>query len=108
MPDVAEVRKAAKRLVRTNSKAEPTVEEIWLFPDEEEIRLIEFNRIVSPDIEIVPFHFPADPANEVAFPIAVAVANPQDRRLSPPEGWGSWENAVRLYSKRSKGNNEVE
>lgn len=93
------VRETAVRLADANREAEPSITEIWFFPDDQEVRLIELNPVVEEGVEeIAPFHFSPDPLDAIFYPIAVALLNPQDhRRLKLPEGWGTWEQAERLY-----------
>ncbi len=90
---------AAKRLAAANADAEPAIQEIYWFPDEDEIRLIEIDETAVPYEDfIAPFYFPADPEGHIPFRSALAMVTPDDKkRLPPPEGWGAWEDAVRIW-----------
>lgn len=97
------IKEAAQRLADLNAEAVPEIQEIWLFPNDREIRLIEVHPLLPPDDEIIPFHFPADPVNGVGYPIAVALVSFVNRELHLPEDWGSWDSAKCLYTRTADG-----
>lgn len=96
-----DIRTAANRLAEHNVQDEPNVKEIYLFPCEDEIRLIELDTTALPDKEgIYPFYFRADPQGGIPFPCAIALIQPDDKsKLTPPQEWGTWDDSVRIWPK---------
>ncbi len=93
-----DIQTAAQRLAEANVAAAPEIQEIYLFPDKEEIRLIEIDSTTLPGEKITPFYFNLDPAEGIPFRSAIAAILPAEKqRLSPPPGWGSWESAIRIW-----------
>lgn len=89
---------AAGRLARNNAESDPAVEEIYLFPSPDQIRLIELDPNVAPSGQIEPFYFGADPASGLDFASAIALIRPEERgTLSPPAGWGDWDEAELIW-----------
>ncbi len=96
----AEIRIAAQKLAEANAASASETQEIYLFPDSEEIRLIETDPTTLPSEKIIPFYFSADPAEGIPFRSAIALILPDEKgQLSPPAGWGSWETAIRIWPK---------
>lgn len=106
--DSAEVEKMAMRLAVENADAVTDIQEIWFFPNEQEIRLIEINSSIAPDEEISPFHFPAAPNDGYFLPIAVALINPESKTLPLPDSWGKWEDGKIVYKKVKKADDNLE
>ena len=97
---VDDMRAAAQRLAELNAASEPAIREIYLFPAENEIRLVEVDETALPrgDEQIAAYHFGPDPHGEIKYPSAIALVRPEDQeRLWPPEGWGSWEGAEVIW-----------
>jgi len=92
-----EVVAQAKKIADTSRKAEPTIEEIYVFPSDHEIRLIEVDPVTAVSDLIAPFYFDPDPDEGITFPCAIAVIRPEEKdRLSPPEDWGRWDDARKI------------
>ena len=91
------IQSAARELARGHANSEPGIQEIYLFPSEEEIRLIEIDATTYPSEAITPFYFRRDPVNGLPFPTAIALIRPEERRLPPPEDWGEWDQATRIW-----------
>ena len=89
---------AARKLAAYNVEAAPETEAIYFFPHPEEIRLIETDPVTLSDAEIIPYHFGPSPKNGIPFPSSVALIRPEEAfYLPPPLGWGTWEDAVKLW-----------
>jgi hypothetical protein len=83
----------ALRLARHHAEIEPSIQRIYLFPSEEEIRLVEVDEDVPATHGAVmePWYFNSDPPR-IDFPSGVALIRPdEDRIIQPPEGWGNWD-----------------
>lgn len=92
-----EIHHSAHALAAANAEAEPSIEEIYWFPSATEIRLVELDRNMMRSGQVVPFYFGPDPAGGVRFPSAIALIHPDERHLQPPDGWGRWEDAERIW-----------
>ena len=92
-----EVRAAALEIVRENREADPDIQEVYLFPDEEEIRLVYVDPGTMPhrgDNSIAPFYFGRDLQSGLPYRSAIALIRPEERAaLLPPEDWGTWADA---------------
>jgi len=90
----------ARRIAKSNWEAEPEIEQTYLFPAEDEVRLIHLDSGTPASREgesIAPFYFGSNHSNGVPYLLAVALIRPEEMaRLSPPEGWGSWSDAIAL------------
>lgn len=96
--EAADIEQAARRMAATNVEAAPETEAIYFFPAEDEIRLIETDPTTLPSAEAVPYYFGAAPKSGIPFRSSVALICPEEAfRLAPPPGWGTWEDAVRLW-----------
>ncbi len=92
-----EVKSAALEMARHNLEADPTLQAVYLFPAEDEIRLIYLDPVTSPSKEaphIHPFYFGRDIPGGMLFRSAIALILPEKRfTLLPPEEWGTWNDA---------------
>ena len=92
-----DLRAAALKMVRENHEADPLLEEAYLFPANEEIRLvyIDPNTLPQRAAEFVkPFYFGRDLQSGLLFRSAIALIRPEERySLLPPEDWGTWNDA---------------
>ncbi len=92
------IEEAARKLTDYNVEAAPETEAIYFFPHPDEIRLIETDPTTLPDAEIIPYHFGASPQSGIPFRSSVALIRPEEAfRLPLPPGWGTWEDAVKLW-----------
>jgi len=94
------VREAAEDLVRANLEAAPEVTKVYLFPSDDEIRLIYVDPTtmpLHPGDAIAPFYFGASRNLERpsdAYTAAIAVIRPEEvEKARLPEGWGDWVRA---------------
>src|SRR5438270_12642126 len=92
-----EIRQAARRLAEANVAVEPEMEAIYLFPSDEEIRLVEVEPGMIRSEQIIPYHFGPDVEDGTPFPMAIALIHPDDITLPPPEEWGSWDDAELIW-----------
>jgi hypothetical protein len=93
------VKRQAEELAADNRTAEPEIEDIFWFPDENEVRLVEVMPSIPPshDGRIHPFYFRADPSENLPAPSGIALIRPEEcRRLELPKKWGTWDSAVSL------------
>ena len=92
------IRAAAQKLADYNLEAAPETEAIYLFPHPDEIRLIETDPTTLSDAEIVPYYFGAAPKSGIPYRSLIALIRPDEAfRLPLPLGWGTWEDAVKLW-----------
>jgi hypothetical protein len=96
--ELVSIDEAAKKLACDNAKSADDVIEIYRFPSSEKILLVELtNNAISGD-QIDPFYFAADHQGGVPYPSGIALIRPDEKeRLLPPESWGSWNDAQRIW-----------
>jgi len=97
--DKNQVEIQARLLAQENKKAEPSIEKIFWFPDNKEIRLIETETTVpklgSGSVE--PFYFDPSPDDKLTVPSGIALIHPNDYgKLTLPDGWCEWTEAKEL------------
>ena len=98
--DLREIREHARKLAEANAEAEPSISDAYWFPAEDEIRLIEIDRETATSDCVMPFYFGEDPEGEIPVPSGIAIIRPEEKdTLSPPEGWGTWDDAERIWSR---------
>lgn len=92
------MKEAARRLARQHKENEPEIIEIWLFPDDEMIRLVEVAENEMPPGEdnfIRPYYF--GPNEEVQYNTGIALIREEDvKKVNTPEGWCDWSKAIRI------------
>lgn len=94
-----DIRKQALLLAEEARRTDPDISKFYWFPANDEVRLIEVTTKIPPsrDNQVQPFYFPPAPKQNMAAPSGVAlILDGEDRKLSPPKGWGGWETAVEL------------
>ena len=93
----SDVRAAALEIVRENREGDPAIQEVYLFPDEAEIRLVYVDPNTIPhqgDDLVTPFYFGRDLQSGLPYRSAIALIRPEERAtLRPPENWGTWTDA---------------
>lgn len=97
-----EIVKYARELADYSVGFEPAIKEIYLFPADDEIRMIYVDPTTLPSEETpTPFYNPPDPQGGIPYPYIVAIILPEEKGLLQlPKDWGDWASAVLLY--RSK------
>jgi len=93
------IKRQAELLAADNLEANPSIEAIYWFPDEEEIRLIEVeaNMIPSHSGSLEPFYFAPALRENLPSPIGLAVIRPEEvGTLTLPDEWGDWTMAIPL------------
>ena len=67
MGDRQAIRRQAERLARANREAEPTISDVYWFPDDEVVRLVEIDELVpsSPDGKVHPFRVRPSPRDDL-------------------------------------------
>lgn len=91
------VERQARYLAADNYKVEPTIQRVYWFPNEDEVRLVEVTPIIPPSLEgeVRPFYFAPSPEDALPSPSAMAMIQPDEFGvLRLPTGWGGWEAAV--------------
>ena len=99
MTSRASVRQQAESLAKANREADPDIGDIYWFPADDEIRLVEVVRTPVPTSgdELEPFYFAPVPADGIDLRSAVALINLEEAgKLKLPTGWGTWNNAKKL------------
>jgi hypothetical protein len=94
-----EIQRQAKELAIENRKAEPDVEKVLWFPDDEQVRLVVVTPLVpiSLDGDVHPFYFRADPGNNLPATSGIALIRPDEvGKLRLPRKWGDWPAAIVL------------
>lgn len=96
----SKIMECAMRLAEWHVENEPKIEEIWLFPSDEEIRLVDLDPLSLPsEAEMTPFYYGAD-AN-IPYPWGVALIRPEQKgKVTPPEEWGPWDKAIKLWPRQ--------
>ncbi len=94
---MSSIREAAEDLVRVNIEAEPAIIKAYLFPSDQEIRLVYVDPTTSPlrsEERIAPFYFGASKQTASPFAscaVAVALVLPEEEgHVRLPKGWGDW------------------
>jgi len=93
------VEQQARYLAAENKRNDPDITDVYWFPNEDEVRLVEVNATVPESLEeqIRPFYFRPAPAEQLPAPSGIALIRPNEvRRLRPPAEWGNWDTAVRI------------
>lgn len=94
-----EIREQAVRLAKENTQGEPEIREVWWFPHEEEVRLIELedDLIPTPSGHVEPFYFGPCPEEGLPSHSGVALIRTDEfSKLELPDDWGAWEHAEKL------------
>jgi len=97
----------AEELARAHAEAEEDTVEIYIAPDNSEIRLIEVAETVGTTNEILPFQFDSQPARGIDFPLSIVMVSADEMQailngeLELPEGWGT-PDSLRLIFRRSR------
>ncbi len=93
-----DIQAIARNLARSNAETEESIRAIYLFPNSEEIRLIEVDETTPPSDGINPFVFGPDRRHGLPYRMSIALIRPEENRvLSPPKEWGTWEDAVQIW-----------
>src|SRR5579875_3567361 len=93
------VEQQARMLARDNRQAEPEILDVYWFPDEQEVRLVELTPVIpaSGDGRVHPFYFNPNPSDNLPVPSGIALIRPEEFRiLKTPSDWGDWDHAVRI------------
>ena len=99
MTSRASVRQQAESLAKANREADPDIGDIYWFPADDEIRLVEVVRTPVPVSggNLEPFYFPAVPADGIELRSAISLINPEEAGvLKLPADWGTWKGAKKL------------
>lgn len=95
------IRTVAQRLWEDNVAAEPAIRAVYLFPSDEEVRLVHLDPTAAPSRDeqtFTPYYFGANAASGVPYPSAIALIRPEEKNvLLPPEGWGDWAQAEQVW-----------
>jgi hypothetical protein len=96
-PSNLDIREQAKKLALEIKQTHSSVERVFWFPDDSELRIVEIdtNTIESPTNEIEPFYF--DSSVSLPVPAGIAIIRPEEYgKLLLPEDWGDWKDAQEL------------
>ncbi len=94
---VGSIREAAQRLADGNIQNAPDLEAIYWFPAEDIIRLVMLDPITLPSEKMAAFSFGPYPQGGIPYPYAVVLIRPEEKEHLAPPGWGTWEDARRLW-----------
>lgn len=97
------VEQQARMLAEDNYHAEPDIEKVYWFPDEQEVRLVELTELIpiSFEGEVQPFYFRASPQDDLPVVTAVAMIRPNEfGHLRLPDAWGQWDDAILIEAKQ--------
>ena len=95
-----DIKTCAKELAQHHVESEPGIKAIFLFPNNNEIRLIEVDESIGFSGEVVaPFYFAPDPLGGIDFPSSVALIHPEEKgKISLPEEWRTnWNEAEKIW-----------
>lgn len=96
-PDHLDIRQQAEKLALEIKETHSSVEKIYWFPDNSELRIIEIdtNTVQSPTREVEPFYF--DSTASLPVPSGIAIIRPEEYgNLRLPEDWGDWKDGQEL------------
>lgn len=94
-----EIHQQAKYLAGENKAADPKIQDVYWFPDDSEVRLVETTPEVPSctDCKVHPFYFQPAPQDDLPAPSGIALIKPDEfGQVALPEGWGAWGDAVKL------------
>ena len=79
-----------------------TVDRIYFFPSEEEVRLVEIDPLMPRSERVSPYYFGAMPAEGIRFPVAIALIRPEEfENIELPRDGGHWADATLIWRKRA-------
>ncbi len=93
------VQQQARLLARENRASDPSIERVFWFPHQREIRLVELTQQIpaAQDGKVHPFWFRPSPKDGLTVPSGVALIRPKEfGKLELPEDWVSWDHAQEL------------
>ena len=93
------IERQARLLAEDNRRAEPDIAQVFWFPDDSEVRLIELTDQVpaNSDGNVQAFYFRPAPADNLPAPSAIALIRSDEfSKLKLPDGWGDWNDAIAL------------
>ena len=93
------IEQQARSLASSHREADPDLEYVLWFPDDEQVRLIDVTEGIpaSDDAIVAPFYFRPDPERNLPAVMAIAMVRPGEvGKLRLPTEWGDWNSAVRL------------
>lgn len=94
------IKEAAQRLAEANASSVNSLMKIYLFPHEQEIRLLEIDSATIESDEVTPFSFSSDNENGIPFPSSIAVILPHEfGKLPLPKEWGEWSSAELIWER---------
>jgi hypothetical protein len=99
---IEEIERQARLLADENMDADPDIEAVYWFPNQDEVRLVEITPSIptSTDNRVHPYYFRPDPASNFPAPSGIALIQPQEFKASTlPERWGDW-NQAKLIKER--------
>lgn len=95
----AEIERQARWLAAENRKSDPEIKQVYWFPNEIEVRLVELIDAVpeSNDGLLHPYHFRPSSLNQLLAPSGIALIRTTEfGKLRLPPKWGDWSEAVLL------------
>ena len=93
------IREQALKLAKQDKLAEPNIQSVYWFPDENEIRIIELEKefIASGSGSVEPYYFSPSLDEGITLPSGIAVIRSDEfRQLHLPKNWGTWDKAEEL------------
>ncbi len=95
-----DIKTCAKQLAHDHAESEPGLKAIFLFPNKDEIRLIEVDETTGFSGEVIsPFYFSSDPLGGINFPLSIALIHPEEKdTIGLPEEWHTnWNAAEQIW-----------
>ena len=101
MPITKTAMEADLRQIIADQSEDPGIRELWLFPNERQIRLVAIDENALPwEHESHAFYFPPGPLSGTEFELGFCLIRPEEKaRLSPPSGWGQWTEGTLVWSR---------
>ena len=96
---IESIERQARYLASENRKAEPEIEKVYWFPDEQQVLLVEIMQTIpiSDDGLVHPFYFQPAPKDDLPAGSGIALIRPEEfGNLALPETWGGWDRAILL------------
>ncbi len=94
-----DIESQALRMAAENQQSDKSIVEVFWFPDDNEVRLVEVDSTLGQTLSgsVDPFYFSPQPAEQLPAVSAVALIAPGEfGKLRLPANWGGWEDAKPL------------
>ena len=96
-----EIKKQAEIIAQENAKENPNIKDVYWFPDENEIHIVEVEQGTTAALSgvVEPFYFDPSPKDGLTAASGIAIIRPDEYgALQLPEGWADWSHATKIWS----------